>query len=339
MRRFGKAGWLCGLTWLATSMSGCVLISGNLNPFSSTPQPLQEQEVGGKGDAKILLLDISNVITDQEEQGPFGVSVRPGMTSRVREELEKAADDDRVKGVLLRINSPGGTVTASDIIYHELMRFKEEHRLPVVAHMMDMGTSGAYYIALAADQIVASPTTVTGSVGVIMAGVNFSGLMEKLGVKNQTFKAGKHKDIASPLRPLTAADEQLMQSVLDDMHQRFLGLVRERRSAMNADALQTISDGRIVTAAQALQAGLVDQIGYADDAIRLLKQRAGIGDARIILYRRPNEYAENIYSRTSVGPPQVNLVNFDLGSLARSPQFMYMWLPGAESAADLPGLH
>jgi protease-4 len=339
MRHVDRVGWLCGLASLAVSVSGCVLISGNLNPFSSTPQPLQEQEIGGKGDAKILLVDISNVITDQEDQGPFGVNQRPGMTARVREELEKAADDDRIKAVLLRINSPGGTVTASDIIFHELMRFKEEHRLPVVAHLMDMGTSGAYYVALAADQIVASPTTVTGSVGVIMAGVNFSGLMDKLGVKNQTFKAGKHKDMGSPLRPLTPDDQDLMQGVLDDMHERFLGLVHERRPAMSAEALKTISDGRIVTASQALQAGLVDQIGYSDDAIQLAKQRAGIREARIIMYRRPTEYAENIYSRASTGAPQVNLVNFDLGGLSRSSQFLYMWLPGAESAASFSGIH
>ena len=338
MRLVDRIPWVCGVALLATSLSGCVLISASLNPFSNAPQPLQEQEVGGSGDAKIVLIDISNVITDQEDQGPFGVSIRPGMTARVREELEKAADDGRVKAVLLRINSPGGTVTASDVIFHELLQFKQRRQLPIIAHIMDMGTSGAYYIALAADQIVVSPTTVTGSVGVIMAGVNLSGLMDKLGVKNQTFKAGKHKDMASPLRPLTPDDQELMQAVLDDMHDRFLGLVRERRPMMTADALKTISDGRIVTASQALQAGLVDHIGYADDAIELTEQRAGVHEARLILYRRPNEYAENIYSRASVSAPQVNLVNFDLGSLSRSPQFLYMWLPGAESAS-LPGLH
>jgi protease-4 len=310
-----------------------VLVSGNFNPFSSQPQPLQERVVSGEGRAKIVVVDISRIISSQEEEGPFGISLRPGMTARVREELEQAGDDDNVRAIILRINSPGGTVTASDVIYHELMTFKARNNIPVVAHMLDFGTSGAYYIALAADEIVASPTTVTGSVGVIMAGVNFSGLMDKIGVKNQTFKAGARKDAGSPLRPMTSEDERLLQSVLDDMHQRFLGLVRERRAGMSPQALQTVADGRIFTAPQALAAGLVDRIGYFDDAINLAKRRAGVSDARVVVYRRPSEYAENIYSRAPAAAPQVNLVNLDLGSLSRSPQFLYMWLPGADSAS------
>ena len=168
---------------LVVLLSGCVFITGNLNPFSSTPEPLEEHVVSGEGSAKILLIDISRTITNQEEAGAFGVSRRESLTARIDEELRRAADDDKVRAVVLRINSPGGTVTASDVIYHQLMAFKAARHLPVTAQFLDMGTSGAYYIALAADEIVASPTTVTGSVGVIMYGVNVSGLMDKLGVQ------------------------------------------------------------------------------------------------------------------------------------------------------------
>jgi protease-4 len=230
--------------------------------------------------------------------------------------------------VVLRINSPGGTVTASDTLYHVVRDFIANKQVPVVAQLMDLGTSGAYYVALSADEIVAQPTTVTGSIGVIMFGVDLTGLLDKVGVKNQTLKAGTHKDIGSPLRPMTPEERQILQSVLDDMRGRFVQLVRERRPQANAEMFAAVTDGRIITAGQALQAGLVDRIGYLDDAISVAKQRAGLTEARVILYRRGNEFSENIYSKAATTPPQVNLINFDLGTLAgRGPAFMYLWEP------------
>ena len=305
-----------------------MFITGNFNPFSSTPQPLEEHVVSGSGKDKILLIDISRIIGGEEEEVPFGIKRREGTTARVREELREAAKDDHIRAVVLRINSPGGTVTASDIVYQDLMQFKTDRQVPVVAQFLDMGTSGAYYIALAADEIVASPTTVTGSIGVVMFGLNVSGLMSKLGIANQTLKAGAHKDIGSPLRPMEPEERQILQSALDQMQQRFLGLVRQHRPALSDASAQLISDGRIVTADQAVQLGLVDRIGYLDDTVQLAKQRAGVTQARVVMYRRPDEFAENIYSR-SVSPAQVNLVNLDFGALA-TPQFMYLWSPGIE---------
>src|SRR5215831_16368954 len=139
---------------LLTLAGGCVLITGTLNPFSNEPQPLQEHVVFGEGRDKILMLDVSKMIGSEDEEGALGIIRRESTTARVREELEMAANDDRVRAVVLRINSPGGTVTASDIIFHQLMRFKKDTGRPVVAQMLDMGTSGAYYVALAADEIV-----------------------------------------------------------------------------------------------------------------------------------------------------------------------------------------
>jgi len=237
---------------------------------------------------------------------------------------------------VVRINSPGGTVTASDIVFHQLMTFKAETGRPVVAQMLDMGTSGAYYVALSADEIVATPTTVTGSIGVVMYGVNVSGLMEKVGVKNQTIKAGALKDIGSPLRPMTPEEATILQNVLKQMQERFLTLVHQRRPTLSADATRTISDGRILTADQALSVGLIDRIGYLEDALDVAQARAGLSEARVVMYRRPQEFAETIYSRAAMQAPQVNLVNVDLGGLAMvSPQFMYMWLPNAEAAVGL----
>jgi protease-4 len=320
-------------SWLLLGLlPGCVIVNADFGPFSSRPQSLSEREVSGKGRAKIVVLDISRVITNAQDEGPLGLSSRPGLTARLREELEQAADDDRVGAVVLRLNSPGGTVTASDTIYHEITAFKAKRNVPVVAHMLDFATSGAYYVALAADEIVASPTTVTGSIGVIMVGLNLSDLMGKIGVRNQTLKTGARKDAGSPLRPMTAEDEALLQGVLDGMQQRFVSLVRERRPQMSDDDLAKISDGRVVLADEALRIRLVDRIGYFEDAVDVARRRAGVAEARVIMYRRPSEYAENIYSRAGAASPQINLVNLDLGKLTGGPQFLYLWAPEAGMA-------
>ncbi len=319
------------LAVLMLLVPGCVLVSANLNPFTTKPQPLEEHVVSGEGDAKVLLIDLAKTISGEEEEEPFGVKRHESTTSRVREELDRAAKDDHVRALVLRINSPGGTVTASDVIFHQLMQFKAAHHVPVLAQLLDMGTSGAYYVALATDEIIASPTTVTGSVGVVMYNVNVTGLMEKVGVRNQTIKAGERKDIGSPLRKMTADEQRILQAVLDQMQERFIGLVRERRTGISPEAVRTIADGRIFTADQALQLGLVDRIGYLQDTIDRATLRAGVARARVIMYRRPEEFAENIYSAARLRPTQMNLVNFDFGALRMfTPQFLYMWLPNAD---------
>ena len=312
----------------ALVLPGCAFIVADLNPFAARPQALEEHVVEGEGKAKILVVDISHTISDEEREGTLGIGKQESVVARVKEELRQATDDNRVKAVVLRINSPGGTVTASDTLYHMVREFAAKQQVPVIAQLMDLGTSGAYYAALAADDIVAQPTTVTGSIGVIMFGINLEGLLDKVGVKNQTLKAGAHKDIGSPLREMTPEERQILQGVLDDMRGRFVQLVRERRPHANADTFAAVTDGRIVTAGQALQAGLIDRIGYLDDALALARERAGLTAARVILYRRGNEFSENIYSKAGTAPAQVNLINFDLGALAgRGPAFMYLWQP------------
>jgi protease-4 len=315
---------------LVLVLQGCVLVTGTFNPFASTPEPLEEHVVDGKGRAKVLLIDVSRVISSQSEAEAFGVRREEATTARVLAELNRAREDDAVRAVVLRINSPGGTVTASDTVFHEVMRFKSERRVPVVTQMLDTATSGAYYVSLASDVIVASPTTITGSVGVVLYGVNLSGLMAKIGIADQTLKSGALKDAGSPLRPMTAADAETLQSILAQMQQRFLAVVQERRPALQAAALDRIADGRVLSADEALQWGLIDRIGYLEDAIGTARERAGLTEARVVMYRRSQEYAENIYSRSPLGIPQVNVVNVELASLGRLPQFMYLWVPGLD---------
>jgi protease-4 len=326
--RMLRRGLACALPFF---LPGCVFITGNLNPFSAAPQPLEEHVVSGKGKAKILVIDISRAISDEEEEAPFGLARRESVTARVQQELEQAASDDHVRAVVLRINTPGGTVTASDTVFHTIMAFKADHHVPVVAQFLDMGTSGAYYVALAADEIVASPTTVTGSIGVVMYGVNLTGLMGKIGIKNQTIKSGAEKDIGSPLRPMTPEDTRILQAILDNLHSRFLTVVRERRPGLSEETLKLVSDGRPLTADQALQLGLVDRLGYLQETLQATQQRAGLTEAQVVMYRRPEEFAENIYSRAPLGPAQFSLLNLNVAGIPfTAPQFLYMWLPSSE---------
>lgn len=302
---------------------GCVFIT------LPGPGPLSEKVVGGKGDDKVLLLDISGMLTDERPGGVLGLQTAPNLTARIREELEIAAEDPKVKAVVLRINTPGGSVTTSDIIAHEIKRFKERKKVPVVAGLMDLATSGGYYIASSADRIIAQPTAVTGSIGVVALSVNASGLMEKLGVTNQTIKSGDMKDLGSPIRPMTEEERRVLQAVIDGLFERFLDQVMEGRPGrFTREELRSVSDGRILTASQALDLRLVDSIGYLDDAIEAAKEAAGIKEARVITYAAPRAYKHNIYSLAEPPATGMNLVNIDTG-LARKfgMEFMYVWMP------------
>ena len=321
-----RAGLL--LIALALGTSGCFVSLGDLGLLRGE-RPLRETTLEGEGRAKILLVDVSNVITDLPTRHAFGLIEEESTVERVHAELKKAADDTRLKAVVLRVNSPGGGVTASDDVYGEIVRFKKERKVPVVAALGDLAASGGYYVACAADRIVAHPTTVTGSIGVILTGLNLEGLLAKVGVRNQTFKAGEHKDLLSPFRGATPEERRIVQSILDDLHTRFVSVVRESRAGLDLRRLAELTDGRIFDAPQALQAGLIDQIGDLHAAIDAARAAAHVDEARVVAYRRPDETRENIYSAARGAPAQVNVLPVDLGVLAASgPRFMYLWAPG-----------
>ena len=305
-------------------LSGCIY---NINLLPSV-EPLQEKQVGGAGKDKIVLMDLSGIITEEEKAGAF--ITEPSLVARMKEEIEKASQDPAVKAVVLRINSPGGTVTASDILYHELDRFKKRTGKKVIASIMDLGASGGYYVAVSADKIIAHPTTVTGSIGVIMLNVNVEGLLEKIGVAGTAIKSGDKKDMGSPFRSMTDEERKIFQGVIDQMYDRFVSVVATGRKNLTMDQVKKISDGRIYTAQQALELGLVDSIGYLDDAIELAKAESGLMQARVVLYYRPGAYKDNVYSRMpSDMPPTVNIVNVDVRSFVQPgvPRFMYLWAP------------
>ncbi len=300
-------------------LNSCAFIS---IPLDLRTRPLLEEEIEGRGRNKILILNISGVITNTQERSMLREKHAPSVVARLKEELDKAAKDKHIKAVILKINSPGGTVTASDIIYQEIKKFKQNKKVPVVACLMDVATSGAYYIANASDTIIAHPTTITGSIGVIVMKLNIKGLMDKLGVAEESIASGDKKDILSPLRSMTEEENKIMQEIINAMYEKFLAAVDEGRKELSLETLRPLADGRIFTADQALSHKMIDSIGYLDAAIFKAKKMADITDARVVTYRRSGEYKNNIYSQATI-----NLFSLgDNSPFEKLPvQFMYLW--------------
>jgi len=292
-------------------LAGCITVKVDL--FEEA-KPLKEKVISGAGRDKILLVDISGIIVESRSRvsSLLGPATTPG---RVKEELDKAAKDKRIKALVLRINSPGGTVSASDIIHHELLAFKKETGIPVVACLMGLATSGGYYLAQAGDVIVAHPTGITGSIGVIAMKLNLKGLMDKVGVEGEIVKSGQWKDFWSPFRPATPEEKKMMQEVINSYYQGFVAVVVQGRK-MSPEQVRKVADGRIYTTTQAKDLGLVDSLGYLEDAIKVAQKQAGLDQARVVRYHRPDSYRPNIYSQLP-----------DL-SMAVTPQFLYFWMPG-----------
>src|SRR5256886_10866434 len=213
---------LLALLVLVVMIAGCSLVTLDLTPRI---RPLQEQTVEGSGRAKILLLDVSGFLSEVGASPGLVVGTAPPrvpLLVRLREELKKAAEDPDVRALLVRINSPGGTVTAADIIHQELDGWKRETGRPVVAVMLDVAASGGYYVALAADTIVAHPTSVTGSIGLIMFSLNAEGLMQKVGLSAAACQPGGRTVMGSPLRTLSDQGPKIFQGVIDDLYAQFV---------------------------------------------------------------------------------------------------------------------
>jgi protease IV len=301
--------------------SACIHI--NIPP---PPAPLEEHQVSGSGRDKVLLVDVSGMISSEDKESFY---TYPSMIATIKEELTRASRDESVKALVLRINTPGGTVTASDIIYHELKLFKASRKIPVIASIMDVGASGGYYIASAADRIMAHPSTVTGSIGVIMLTVNAHGLLEKVGVEATAITSGPRKDMGSPFRVMTPEERSIFQGLIDSFYQRFLSVVQEGRPNLQMEQIKKLADGRIYTGDQAKAAGLVDDIGYLEEAIDAAKKKAGLTEAKVVTYRRPGDYSNNIYTKLTAPSPLAALGNLDMMAFVRggTPQFMYLWMP------------
>ncbi len=292
--------------------------------------PLEEYVLEGTdSSSRVLLLPVNGIISEEPREG--FMSTRPSMVQEVVSQLRLAEEDEHIKAVVLQINSPGGGVTASDILYHEITAFRERTKVPVVAVLMDLAASGGYYVALPADRILAHPTTVTGSVGAVFYRPKVHGLLDKIGVEVEVSKSGQNKDMASPFRPDTPAEAAQLQTIIQDMGDRFLGLVRERRR-LDGEAARRVGSASVYTAAQALDLGLVDGIAYMPEALDQTRELAGLSpEAEVVVFRRSEYPDDTVYNpsaeSSAKGPALINVQTPWL--LPPRAGFYYLWAAGA----------
>ena len=242
---------------------------------------------------EIAVIHISGVITEYDQRGTL-LEYIENPVDGVKNRLDIIRTDENVEGVLLVIDSPGGGVTASDVLYTHVMRFREETGIPVVTFMKQVAASGAYYVAAASDAIIAYPTTITGSIGVIMYSFNLSGLMDKYGVEYVPIKTSDSKDSLSPFKPVEQSEVAWMQSVVDHMLDRFIDAIDAGRENLSREQVVQLADGRIYIATEAAELGLIDQVGYFDDAVLLLSEIAGIENPMLVEFEREMNFRDII---------------------------------------------
>jgi protease-4 len=305
-------------------MIGCT--TPKIRLFPSQADPLQEFTLEGEAKQKILVIPVRGIISNAAREG--FVRTRPSLVQEVVSQLRLAEKDENIKAVIFKIDSPGGSVTASDILYNEIEIFKERTGAKLVAAMMGLTASGGYYISLPADYIMAHPTTITGSIGVIFSRPRVTGLMDKVGIDVDVNKSGKNKDIGSPFRAATAEEEKIFQDLTDRLAVRFVDLVAKHRK-LDSETIAEISTARVYLAQEALQLGLVDDIGYLDKAVLQAKKLAGLPeDAKVVVYRRTEYPDDNLYNTsTRYDEGHGSLISLELpGSLNHiTTGFYYLW--------------
>ncbi|MDX8359283.1 signal peptide peptidase SppA [Cytobacillus sp. IB215316] len=232
--------------------------------------------------SKILVLEVNGAIQDTTNVTSIFESVGYNHR-RFLSMIDSAKEDNAIKAILLRVNSPGGGVVESAEIHKKLTEYREETGKPVYVSMGSMAASGGYYISALADKIIASPETLTGSLGVIMQGVNYAGLAEKYGVEFVTIKSGQFKDIMSPSREMTEEERNILQSMLNNSYDGFVKVISEGRNIPEG-TVREIADGRIYDGRQAKELNLIDEFGYYDDALDILKEDMDLKNAQVIKY-------------------------------------------------------
>jgi protease IV len=317
------------LLFLIPLVAGCGTPSFLVTPVQGNQRLREVQVQAGSGwrPDKIAIIEIEGMLLNARTGGFMQPTENP--LSRFVEQLERAESDPSVKAVVLRINSPGGTVTTSDIMYRRLMDFRQRTGKPVIASAQDVVASGAYYVACAADVIIVQPTCVIGSIGVMFHTFNLEGTLAKLGARSETIKSAPLKDMGSPFAPLGLTERQIMQAMVDEYYQRFRGVVAASRPIPGEEALERATDGRIFTGEQAVELGLADAAGNLQDAIALARKSANSPRAATIMYKRPYGYSGSIYAQQPAPQPQAATIHLPLPptrSLLPS-GFYYLWEP------------
>lgn len=237
------------------------------------------------GSSEVALLEIYGTIGD-EPTAPFPAGDSANSNALIKS--IRQAREDGVKAILIHINSPGGTAAASEAVYNELMRTRQETDIKIVASFGDIAASGGYYIASAAHHIVANSTSLTGSIGVIVRTQNVASLLDRIGVDTDTIQSGRYKDILSPFRETTENEREILQGIVRSSYEQFLGAIVDGRE-ISLEELRPLADGRVFTGEQALEVNLVDSLGNSYDALKKAAELANIkGEPSVRNYSAPN---------------------------------------------------
>lgn len=320
-----------GILLAACVVGGCgnpsflvtpVYPSANLEEVTVQKAPKDAKGTGGK----IAVVELEGMIVNAKTGGFMGP--QENGVNRFAESLTRAEEDPEVRAVVLRINSPGGAVSASDTLYEEVKRFKARSKKPVIAAVQDVGASGAYYVACAADEIIVQPTSIVGSIGVIFQTFNVSGAMVKLGVTSDAIKSDKNKDAGSPFRTMTADERAIFQKMIDDYYGRFKGIVQSRPMKVPADKTAIAFDGRVFTGTDAVEIGLANKTGQLSDAIDRARELGKAPKARAVMYKLPFSEQGSIYATSPAPTPNANVWRVQVPGINELPPgFYYVWQP------------
>lgn len=329
---FWLAVVLAVVFFFSTIFMGFLWVTALIGAAFSTAvedQGFIKETISGVGPNEVLLVPVEGIITGD----PGGAGVRLGTAGMISRQFDLAEKDEKIKAVILSIDSPGGVITACDILYNHLKSFDK----PVVAYLNDTAASGGYYIACAADEIIAHPTSITGNVGVIMPRVNLEGLLDKVGVRVESIKSAERKDIGSPYREMEQEELDYLQDIVSELHERFAEVVREslnrRGVTYSDDDFQMMTSGLPFTGLRAAEIGMIDSTGYMNDAIRRAEARSGAANLRVVTYSRPFRFRDIISSGGLVVDSRLPLGLNDIEDMALSPypRFMYLWSSGREA--------
>lgn len=334
---------LCLAFGLMVGFSGCefktlsnVPMSGNVESRVKTEiasvvdlGPMVEMAIGPVPDCKtpisckVAVIDVDGLLSNVNHTGPYSLGENP--LAMFKERLDAAASDPAVKGVVLRINTFGGGVAASDLMYHELQQFKAACHKPVVACLLDVGCGGGYYLAAGCDAIVGLPTGVVGGLGVLLNLYDIKGGMKLMPVDEISIRSGTRVDMGNPARTLKDADKELLEKMAESYHNRLKEVVCKARPKVKNDA--DFFDGRVMTGTEALGAGLLDAVGYLDDASRMACELAKTEAGVTVMYRRAGDAARTLYASTPNRPIHPSTFPMSVPGIERSkmPLFLYMW--------------
>jgi protease-4 len=289
----------------------------------TTPAVYDEEYVSGDGPDKVVVVPIEGVIAPADDT--LGGVVPTSTPEGLGDALSQAGSDPSVAAVVLEINSPGGGVTASDEMHQSVLDFEENTGKPVVVSMGDVTASGGYYISTAADHIVANPTTLTGSLGVIFQITNFAEAADKYGIKQVVVKSGKYKDIGSSFREMTPEEREILQSIVDEDYSRFVDVISEGRD-IPEDRVREIADGRVYSGLQAEELGLVDSFGGLDEASAIAGELADTSDTTVVRYVQQPTFRDTLLARLAPQKPPAEQI-LDAAGLNLEPKPYYLYRP------------